>query len=318
MHPSEPQPIGGVPVDIRPIRPGEERAAGDLVYRVTRGKAPSPAQLNAFMAQTEALETDLANQAVAVTPGGELVGCAMLFPNLDATASISAPMCVEKFRSIEVEVGLVRTLREMAARRGIQMLQALTAEDDGALEEIFMLSGFEVLATMLFMERPTTRDDRKWLADSMMRWQAYSPERHGAFLETVERSYEGTLDCSKLGEFRNVSTTIESYKARGAFDPDLWLLGEQDGKPAAVILLVRHPDGTHEVAYMGVVPEQRGKGLGLETMKRALAEVASRGGDGLVSLVVDEANTPATAVYSSLGFAVTERRRAYFSLLATS
>ena len=61
-------------MEVRPIRPAEERAAGALVYEVTRGVRPNEGELTAFLDQARLLGTDLARQVVAVTSDGVIVG----------------------------------------------------------------------------------------------------------------------------------------------------------------------------------------------------------------------------------------------------
>jgi ribosomal protein S18 acetylase RimI-like enzyme len=228
-------------------------------------------------------------------------------------------MCASEFNNAHVQIELMRALRSKASSDGLLLLQAFGDEHDSHAEGVLTESGFNVTANMLFMGRTVTEADRNMELDKRIRWIPHCAEHHEDFVRTVERSYAGTLDCSKLGEIRDVRLTLEAYRGRGEFDPKLWLLGAIEGVPAALILLIHHPDEkVHEVAYMAVVPEHRGKGLGHKVMEKGLFEVALRAPGSLVSLAVDEANVPAVKLYSALGFAVTERRRVYFSVLATS
>ena len=220
-----------------PFVRAKRRAAAELVYRLTRGRVPASGSSPVSVKQAEILGTDPALQSVAVTTEGDIVGCAMFFPLIDRTASGFARRCaLLAYDRVEVKVALVQALRPLAASRGVLMLQACCDVDDAAAEEVLTRSGFEFLATMLFMERAETRSGPKCQPDNRIRWVEYTPERHADFARFIERSYEGTLDCARLGEFRDVDLTLESYRERGYFDPSLWLLGEIDGAPAAVIL----------------------------------------------------------------------------------
>ena len=317
MVAGNPQSVGGLGVEVRPIRPGEEKAAGEVAYLATRGRRPTAGELASFLAHAADLGTDLALQSVAVAEECRIVGCAMLFPMIDRTATVTPPFCAPGYVRAEVQTGLLNALKPMAAERGIQMLQCFAGVDDARAEDILTHSGFDFLATMLFLDRPVTEADRKCKLDNRIRWVAYSADRHEAFVRFVESSYEGTLDCSKLGEFRDVGLTIEGYRLRGEFDASLWLLGEVDGGPAAISLIAWHPDeASYELVYVAVAPGFRGKGLGRKAMERGLSEVALRGVETSITLVVDEANVPAVDLYRAMGFHETQRRRAYFSLLA--
>ena len=188
---------------------------------------------------------------------------------IDRTATVSPPTCATPYDRIEVKVALVQALRPLAASRGVQMLQACCDLDDAAAEEALTRGGFEFLATMLFMERAATKSSPKCQWDNRIRWVEYTAERRADFAQFIERSCEGALDCARLGEFRDVNLALESCRMRGSFDPSLRLLGEIDGAPARIILLIPQAESkTYELACMAVAPESRGKGLGRKVMEK--------------------------------------------------
>jgi len=306
-------------MEVRAIREGEENAAAAVVYEATRGAPADAAALAAFRRQADALGTDLSRQVVAVTDDGTVVASALYFPSPDGTATASPPFCRGAFARTELQVALIRALRAKAADDGVRMLQAITDEHDAALHHVLTESGFDDLALMLFMERPARVDDRNIVLDQHIRWVSYTPARHDAFARAVEASYEGTLDCVKLGDARSATLTLDAYRRRGEVDPALWLLAEMTGETVACLLLVRHPEeSSYEVAYVAVLPGHRGKGLGRKVMRKGLFEVASRSLDTRLTLAVDEANGPAVDIYRDLGFTVSDRKRVHFSLLATA
>jgi GNAT superfamily N-acetyltransferase len=61
-------------------------------------------------------------------------------------------------------------------------------------------------------------------------------------------------------------------------DPDvaLWLLSTA-GAPTGFVELRHHADGSVEIAYLGLLPELIGRGLGRYLLRRAIAEAASAG-----------------------------------------
>jgi len=305
-------------MEVRSIRPGEERAAAALVYQCTRGKEPDVAHLTNFLEGARTLGTNLDLQVVALSDDGRIVGCAMYFPMPDRTASATPPFCAAEFDRRELKVALLVGLRTRAARDGLLMLQAFSDESDEESVRILTESGFESLAWMLFMERRVRAEDRNIPLDRQIRWLPYSDHHHDEFVRVVTQTYEGTLDCSRIAEIRDVTLTLESYRTRGGFDPSLWLLGEIEGEYAACLLLSYEPNQRIcEVAYLGVVPKHRGKGLGRKMMEKGLFEVSLRATGCLLKLAVDEANFPAVKLYRELGFLVVERKQVYCSLLAT-
>lgn len=305
-------------MEVRPIRAGEERAAGALVYEVTRGEKPGERQLTAFLDQARALGSDLSLQVVALTGDGSIVGCVAYFPMPDRTATATPPLCTGRFARPELQAQLMRGLKAKAAADGLLMIQVFCERDDDKLRDILTRSGFKLLAVMLFMDRPVTGRDREIRVDPQIRWVPYSVERHDDFARVVEATYEGTLDGAGLAEVRDVKLTLEAYRSRGEFDPQLWLLAEVRGVAIGCLLLLHHVEqADYEVGYVGVVPEHRGKGFGRKLMEKGLREVALRRPAGTLTLAVDAENFPAVNVYDELGFRVRERRDVYFSLLDT-
>ena len=306
-------------MEIRPIKPGEERAAAALVYELTRGAAPEAGELGTFLEQAAALKTDLSRQVVAVAPEGTMVGCAMYFPLGDGSATVMTPLCKAGFDVAEVHVGLLRALIGKARAEEVRMLQVFTEEHDARTHATLEESGFEKLAVLVFMERNVTPADRNIAPDKQIRWIPWAAGRETEFADVIGRTYRATLDCRKLGESRDPSATLESYRVRNEIDPSLWLLAEVDGEIAACLLLLYHSEeNAYELGYVGVVPEHRGKGLGRKVMEKGLLEVALRSSETKMRLAVDEENIPAVNVYQALAFVVSERKQVHFSLLATS
>ncbi|MBM3530215.1 MAG: GNAT family N-acetyltransferase [Alphaproteobacteria bacterium] len=70
-----------------------------------------------------------------------------------------------------------------------------------------------------------------------------------------------------------------------AADPEGFLIGERDGKPAATISLVNYGNGFAFLGFYIVRPDLRGRGFGLRTWQAAIARAGSRtiGLDGVVA-----------------------------------
>ena len=167
------------------------------------------------------------------------------------------------------------------------------------------------------MERTIGREDLDILPDPDLEWRSFTEETECEFVRTVEKTHENTLDCPKLNDGGRVRERLTGYRRAASFRPELWMLGRIGDEPAACLLLNLHPeDESCELAYVGVVPEHRGKGLGLKAMEKALHVLAERESPKRLWLAVDRANAPATKTYDRLGFCVYDRRVVYFSLLA--
>ena len=84
------------------------------------------------------------------------------------------------------------------------------------------------------------------------------------------------------------------------FDLDASRVAQRDGRPVGVVNLgVRGPDGW--IGGMGVVPDERRKGIG-EQLMRAVHESARAAGVRELRLEVISSNAPAIALYAKLGY----------------
>jgi len=77
------------------------------------------------------------------------------------------------------------------------------------------------------------------------------------------------------------------------------------------VLLADHPEHDQsELMYLGIVPEQRGHGWGLQATRHA-QWLARRAGRERLILAVDDTNGPARNVYTQAGFRLWDRRSVY-------
>jgi ribosomal protein S18 acetylase RimI-like enzyme len=109
---------------------------------------------------------------------------------------------------------------------------------------------------------------------------------------------------------RDLDDVMESHRSTGRFVAERWQLGRlaDDPDAAAVLLLAEIPGrNVWEIAYLGLTPAARGRGLGRCVIARAL-ELA-RCYAPWIELAVDLRNTPALRLYDATGF-VTRGRRA--------
>ena len=105
-----------------------------------------------------------------------------------------------------------------------------------------------------------------------------------------------------------VTLTLTQFETRfrsenlDAFASTLYFDGDE---PVAIVLITRR-GWRSRVGAMGIVPRLRGTGLGLEAMRRAVADAKSRGDTGLV-LEAIESNVRAVKLYQRAGFRIVRR-----------
>jgi mycothiol synthase len=261
--------------------------------------------------------SELANEALFIARrGGELRGAAwgqrqsgnfavfwppQLFPGEDEQTAYALAESV------------IRRLDETA----IDLTQALLPAPGATTINILRHAGFRHLADLLYL---TCEASRFPLAAPPcdVAFEPYKTAERGRLVRLVERTYEGTLDCTALNGVRDLEDVINGYQGTGAFRPENWHFVRSEGEDVGVLLLADHPQAWHwELMYMGLVPEVRGRGWG-----RQIARYAQWLGRGAaierILVAVDAANSPAEAVYRSTGFELWEQRAVYLRFPAKS
>ena len=112
------------------------------------------------------------------------------------------------------------------------------------------------------------------------------------------------LEEAMAGVPGNEPRSLESWQAakvdKQGWDPSLWLLHEDAGGLAAVVLCERWDDGVGYVDYLAVAPRVRGRGLGRALLLHGLARLRSAGLT-VAELSVQGENASATRLYESVG-----------------
>ncbi|MFN0183329.1 MAG: N-acetyltransferase family protein [Aquabacterium sp.] len=131
----------------------------------------------------------------------------------------------------------------------------------------------------------------------------------------MHRSYAGTVDDegeSEQAAQAEVARTLDGDY--GSFDAEASCVRRVDGRIRSAALLTRF-QGAPFVAFSITDAGYKGRGLGRSCLQAAMARLAARG-ESELRLVVTLANTPAVALYRSLGFDVEDRSMAVRRLRA--
>jgi mycothiol synthase len=195
---------------------------------------------------------------------------------------------------------LVQTGLDWALSIGCKLAQALAHPDELHFTKPLVRCGFRPITRMHQLGHDLV--DVAEETPAPLHYESYRPSLRALFAATLERTYEGTLDCPELNGKRTIDEILAGHRGQGTFHPEFWWLAYDGAAPVGVVMLVEVPGGTTwELAYLGIVPEFRGRRLGramsLHVLQALRAQPATR-----VLLAVDERNDPALRLYQSLGF----------------
>lgn len=302
-------------MEIRPPRDrAEQRTAFACLIDRDRGADPLVLE-RVHLLEDYARRRKLSLEHCLVLASGKRIHAACLF--LDSPGRTSSVLLSPIGDNPQLRSGLLELLRQAereAIARNVQLLQGMVPPECAEEATLYDGAGFEQLATLLYMQ-----NDLACLRIEPPRrnldWETYSPKTHAMFIQVVEGTYEGSLDCSSLNGVRRIEDIFASHQATGQYDPYYWRLGLSRGKPVGVILLACvEEQQTFEVVYMGCLPKYRSQGYGSSFLAHGV-ELACRRGVSALSLSVDEKNEPARRLYAAFGFEEVMRRDVWIKIL---
>jgi ribosomal protein S18 acetylase RimI-like enzyme len=281
-----------------------QQAALALLY------SPLPAtqreqQLADTLAAAGRRELSLDNLLIALD-GDRGVGAVLAVLRPGGAAFLWPPAVQAESASPDIASQLVEAVAARVETRGAKFIQCLLDPGDTAGCEALARGGIPYATDLILLSRSLVEATPDFSGGSLS-VECYTPGLHAAFSRLVERTYTGTLDCPVLASVRGGDDSLEAHRATGEFVPGGWRLYREGDKDVGILLLAGHPErDTWEVAYLGVVPEARGRGLGRSILRDGLV-FARRSGRNIVELAVDAANTPAIHLYRRLGFGEVRR-----------
>jgi len=300
-------------VRIAVVRPEHQGEALNVVFGPQMTPAQRAQQISELTRSTGADNRAL-DGLLGAWRGDQLVGAVWGQIQPGCSAAVWPPRSQADEPS-ETADALLRALLDLFNSQGLKIAQALLRPQDQDDFRCFTAAGFRHLA------------DLRYLVSLPQQWPAAEPASGLTFepscdanlsrlKQIIEKTFEQTLDCPGLSEIRSTSDLLTEYRAIGEFDPALWLIVRERESDIGCLLLANHPEASQwELVYVGIVRAARGRGLGLEIVRRAqwLARAHSR---SRILLAVDTRNDPAIQMYESAGFTAWEHRSALLCVLA--
>lgn len=294
---------------VEPARPEERADAFGLVFQYL-ATGDRDARVTTALQMIDKKEADPEGLFVA-REGAGVVGALLCQPMPGAAAVAWPPQTRQRGRP-EIEDELVRHAAGWLRTKGVKVAQALMPPSEAWMAAPLERHGFQHI-TRLWYLRKRVNQDAHGPRPVGLELQTYlqGPE---LFHQTLLRSYEGTLDCPELTGVRTIGEIIEGHKAQGAFNPEVWWLALEAGRPVGVLLIAETPEWeSWDVSYVGVVPEARRRGLGRTLVRLALAEARRRKAHHL-TIAVDARNLPAQKLYEGLGFEPFDEREVFLAV----
>jgi ribosomal protein S18 acetylase RimI-like enzyme len=242
-------------------------------------------------------------RVMGVFRGGEPLALMPFYLPPDGAGQAGAPFV----RPGEVgKAALVRLAARAVLDLGAQTVHVALEPADKAAR-LFLDAGFVEGPLMLEMSAPVPAG----APGTGGRWTTYETGRRAAFAEVFRRTLEGSADCVELPPSGDSDACMRAFDQRGEHAPEDFALLEGDAGPSGILLVVA-VSGNAEIAYLGVVPEARGRGLAKLLVARAFERAAARGAR-VLTVAVDSRNAAALALYRAGGFSENRAVRVYYA-----
>jgi mycothiol synthase len=277
-------------MQLRAPEPGDAHRVLDLIVARDIADLGHPDYtLEDVQADWAAPGIELARDAWIAEEDGVALGYALLDDR--GAALITVPPASEG-------LGIGTLLREAAEARALERGEALVrqfvpASNEGARAQL-MAAGYWP-AHSYFRMRMDLADAPPAPADLPVRSFSRGPD---------DAPVHALVEEAMAGVPGNEPRSLESWQAakvdKAGWDPSLWILHEDAGGLAGVVLCERWEDGVGYVDYLAVAPRVRGQGLGRAMLLHGLAALRDAG-LRIAELSVQGENASATHLYESVG-----------------
>ena len=277
-------------MQVRSPRPADAPAVLDLIVARDIADLGRPDYtLEDVEADWGAPGIDLARDAFVVEDRGTALGYALLDDR--GAALVTVPPAAEGR-------GVGTLLRQAAEARAVERGETLVRQ--------YVPAGNELARTHLLAAG-------YWPAYSYFRMRMELADEVVPPADVHVREFDRGIDDAPVhalvedamaGVAGNEPRSLESWQAakvdKEGWDPSLWLLHEDAGGLAGVVLCERWEEGVGYVDYLAVAPRARGHGLGRALLVHGLAALRARG-LAAAELSVQGENASATRLYESVG-----------------
>lgn len=299
-------------ITVEPVRPEDLAQAFQLIFRHCDDDQRQTRTTNALeLIRQGALDP----KGVLVARSGESVrGAIVCTPLPAASGLIWPPQVIDDGDTQRIEDQLVSAASSWLRQRGARLAQSLLTTTEAPLGEALLRNGFRNVTKLWYMRHELELPPQLLGRPERLTYQTFAQCDTQLFQRTLLRSYDNTLDCPEVNGVRTIEEIVEGHKHQGVHDPERWWLALEEGRPVGVLITTAMPefDGW-DLAYLGVVEEARGRGIGREMTLKALYE-AKAAEVRQLTLSVDARNRPAWNLYRSAGFEPYDQREVFLAI----
>lgn len=287
---------------------------------VGRGRADAMTTGQRFLEAAAVHKIDLSNMWASMEPDGRSVRQVCLaVPGAGRTATMFTSTPGDGAQAAELGAVISAVC---GATTGSCLAQALLEPVEALAMEAFAHAGFERLAELAYLRRPTpsvsaARRAAEPTLPVDVALRPLAPSDEPTLTDVLDRTYIDTLDCPRLCDLRSTDEVLESHRAAGKFDPGMWWMIDvvADGarRTEGVMLFNACPtQNAIELVYLGLAPALRGRGLAQPILEFGIRQCGLRAGTmRTITCAVDKQNAPAIRLYERTGFRESALRIAY-------
>jgi ribosomal protein S18 acetylase RimI-like enzyme len=303
------------PIHVEAARGDELPAAFSLMYQHLPVAERYRSVTNALRLVEQG---DITLEQVLIARRGEQIDGVVVFsPCAGAAGQVWPPRVIVGVDSDAREDALLRGALDRLKSHEVLFVQAMLAPGEDDLAPSLLRAGFVHLSSLLTLSHPLyVADDSSQGRDldPPLTWQRFVDADAGLFQRTLLETYAATLDFPELNGLRDVSEIMQAHEKHGRCDPNYWFLVWRENRPLGVVLLIEMPEWNEwELSYVGVVPAERGKGIG-RAMVQETIRIARRLATSQLTVSVDSRNVPAWQLYVNLGFRALDEFKVYLLL----
>jgi ribosomal protein S18 acetylase RimI-like enzyme len=308
--------MSGMNSQVQPCPPEDRAAALTVLYR----RVPEtlrPRLIADALRDSERGFIDLSGLWIA-RRRTRIVGAMLTQPLAGRAAAVWAPEVESSWRRSTTAITLVRAVLDDLRTRGFRIAQALldeSAPSHGGADLIG--GGMPRITELVYLERETAEPLPVSEATPRFEWRGFSPTTEAEFRAVLQATYVASLDMPELEGIRSLDDILSGHQAAGRFVAGRWRVGRLPSEPdaGAVLLLSEIPGrDVWEVAYLGLTPAARGRGLGRAVLSHALKLAAPH--VPRIELAVDIRNGPANRLYQAARFVPFDRRAVHLAELS--